>query len=71
MDRLDIVMIHDCDRWTQGEQGAPKRFKEPMEGAYVALDKLRAEKVIKGIGFGINEADTVPNSQRQAISMWG
>lgn len=58
MDRLDIVMIHDCDRWTHGEEDAPKRFKEAMDGAYVALDKLRSEKVIKAIGFGINEADT-------------
>lgn len=58
MDRLDIVMIHDCDRWTHGEEGAPRRFKEAMEGAYVALDKLRSQKVIKAIGFGINEADT-------------
>ena len=58
MDQLDIVMIHDCDRWTHGEEGAPKRFKEAMEGTYVALDRLRSERVIKGIGFGINEADT-------------
>ena len=58
MDRLDIVLIHDCDRWTHGEEGAPRRFKEAMDGAYVALDQLRSEKVIKGIGFGINEADT-------------
>jgi D-threo-aldose 1-dehydrogenase len=29
-----------------------------MAGAYVALDKLRSEKVVKAIGFGINEADT-------------
>jgi D-threo-aldose 1-dehydrogenase len=29
-----------------------------MEGAYKALDKLRKEKTIKAIGFGINEADT-------------
>ena len=58
IDRLDIVMIHDCDRWTHGAEGAPKRFKEAMEGAYVALDTLRSERVIKGIGFGINEADT-------------
>ena len=58
MDRLDIVLIHDCDRWTHGEEGAPERFKEAMDGAYVALDRLRSEKVIKAIGFGINEADT-------------
>ncbi|HEY1944949.1 MAG TPA: aldo/keto reductase [Roseiarcus sp.] len=58
MDRLDIVLIHDCDRWTHGAEAAPARFKEAMDGAYVALDRLRSEKVVKAIGFGINEADT-------------
>jgi D-threo-aldose 1-dehydrogenase len=28
-----------------------------MEGAYVALDRLRGEGVVKGIGIGVNEAD--------------
>ena len=58
LDRLDIVLIHDCDVWTHGKEEAPARFKEAMEGAYRALDKLRNEKVIKAISFGINEADT-------------
>jgi D-threo-aldose 1-dehydrogenase len=58
LDRLDIVLIHDCDVWTHGPDEAGPRFKEAMAGAYVALDKLRSEKVVKAIGFGINEADT-------------
>ena len=58
LDRLDIVLIHDCDVWTHGADQAGPRFKEAMAGAYVALDKLRREKVVKAIGFGINEADT-------------
>jgi D-threo-aldose 1-dehydrogenase len=58
MDRLDIVLIHDCDRWTHGAEAAPAFFKQAMDGAYVALDELRSQKVIKAIGFGINEADT-------------
>ena len=58
LDRLDIVLIHDCDLWTHGKEEAPARFKEAMDGAYRALDKLRNEKVIKAIGFGINDADT-------------
>lgn len=57
LDRLDIVLIHDCDVWTHGKVDAEIRFKEAMEGAYVALDKLRGEKVINAIGFGLNEAD--------------
>jgi D-threo-aldose 1-dehydrogenase len=58
LDRLDIVLIHDCDVWTHGPEEAEPRFKEAMAGAYLALDKLRSEKVVKAIGFGINEADT-------------
>jgi D-threo-aldose 1-dehydrogenase len=58
LDRLDIVLIHDCDVWTHGAEEAGPRFKEAMAGAYPALDKLRGEKVVKAIGFGINEADT-------------
>jgi len=57
LSRLDIVLIHDCDRWTHGEQ-AGQRFGEAMDGAYRALDKLRSEKVVAAIGFGINESDT-------------
>src|SRR6202041_1082122 len=52
-----ILLIHDCDVWTHGKE-ADQRFKEAMEGAYRALDKLRSEKTVSAIGFGINEADT-------------
>ena len=56
--RLDVLLIHDCDVWTHGAAEAPRRFKEAMDGAYKALDKLRSEKLVGAIGFGINEADT-------------
>ena len=55
---IDILLIHDCDVWTHGAADAPHRFKEAMDGAYRALDKLRAEKTVCAIGFGVNEADT-------------
>ena len=57
LSRFDILLIHDCDVWTHGKE-ADQRFKEAMEGAYRALDKLRSEKTVAAIGFGINEADT-------------
>jgi D-threo-aldose 1-dehydrogenase len=57
LSRIDILLIHDCDVWTHGAE-AGRRFKEAMEGAYRALDKLRGEKTVAAIGFGINEADT-------------
>ncbi len=57
LSRLDILLIHDCDVWTHGKE-ADRRFKEAMDGAYRALDRLRTEKTVAAIGFGINEADT-------------
>jgi D-threo-aldose 1-dehydrogenase len=58
LSRIDVLLIHDCDVWTHGAEEAPRRFKEAMDGAYKALDKLRSEKTVAAIGFGINEADT-------------
>ena len=57
LSRIDILLIHDCDVWTHGAE-AGHRFTEAMDGAYRALDKLRGEKTVAAIGFGINEADT-------------
>ena len=54
-DRLDLLLIHDVDVWTHGADAIEQHFREAMEGAYVALDKLRAEGAVKGIG--VNEAD--------------
>ena len=34
-----------------------QRFREAMTGAYVALDRLRGEGVVAGIGVGVNEAE--------------
>jgi D-threo-aldose 1-dehydrogenase len=53
--QVDVMLIHDADAWTHGPIEGPKRYKEAMEGAYKALDKLRSEGVIKGIGIGVND----------------
>jgi D-threo-aldose 1-dehydrogenase len=53
--RIDVLLIHDADVWSHGPVEGPKRYREAMEGAYRALEKLRAEKVIKGIGIGVND----------------
>jgi D-threo-aldose 1-dehydrogenase len=52
--RLDIVFIHDCAPDTHGPEKAPAMFKAAMEGAYRALDKLRAEGTIAAVGLGVN-----------------
>src|SRR5438876_912616 len=56
-DRLDLLLIHDVDVWTHGADAIEDRFREAMAGAYVALDRLRGEGVVAGIGVGVNEAD--------------
>ncbi|WP_426436613.1 aldo/keto reductase [Bradyrhizobium genosp. P] len=56
-DRIDLLLIHDVDVWTHGADAIEDRFREAMDGAYVALDKLRSEHVVKGIGIGVNEAE--------------
>ncbi|HSC23795.1 MAG TPA: aldo/keto reductase [Casimicrobiaceae bacterium] len=54
--RVDIVYLHDVNpRW----QGADyeRRFDEAMRGAYPALERLRAEGVVRAIGVGVKGAD--------------
>lgn len=57
VDAFDIVLIHDVDVWTHGADAVEARFSEAMNGAYRALERLRAAGAVKAIGVGINEAD--------------
>jgi D-threo-aldose 1-dehydrogenase len=52
--RVDIVYIHDLGRDTHGEE-QPRRFRQAMEGAYPALERLRAAGAVRAIGLGVNE----------------
>lgn len=56
VDRLDIVLIHDVDVWTHGQDMIEQRFSEAMDGAYRALDDLRSAGAVRAIGVGVNEA---------------
>lgn len=56
VDGLDIVLIHDVDVWTHGAEMIEARFSEAMDGAYRALERLRAAGAVKAIGVGVNEA---------------
>lgn len=51
---LDIVFIHDLDRWTHGErQGAI--YQAAMQGAHRALVEMREQGLVRAIGLGVNE----------------
>lgn len=55
LERFDIAFIHDCDGFTHGPERQPGRFREAMDGAWRALDRLRAEGTVRAIGVGVNE----------------
>lgn len=56
-DRIDILLIHDIDAWTHGEDQVEARYREAMGGAYRALSDLRGQGVIKAIGLGLDDHD--------------
>lgn len=56
-DRIDVLLIHDVDVRTHGAAAIEARFREAMEGAYVAAERLRAEGTVSAIGVGVNEAE--------------
>jgi D-threo-aldose 1-dehydrogenase len=54
--RVDIVYLHDVNPRWQGVD-YERRFEEAMRGAYPALERLRAEGVVRAIGVGVKGAD--------------
>jgi D-threo-aldose 1-dehydrogenase len=54
LSRIDIAYIHDIDVRSHGAE-QPRRFRQAMEGAYRALERLRAQGVLRAIGLGVNE----------------
>jgi D-threo-aldose 1-dehydrogenase len=64
-DRIDIVFIHDCDRWTHGALWREK-FEEAITGAYRALTRLKDEGVIRAVGMGVNNADVCLEATKRA-----
>jgi D-threo-aldose 1-dehydrogenase len=56
-DRIDILLVHDIDAWTQGEDQVEARYRETMDSGYRALDELRSAGVVKAIGLGLDDHD--------------
>ncbi len=56
VDAVDILFCHDVDAFTHGSREASDaRVAEFMTGGYRALTELRAARVVKAIGAGVNE----------------
>jgi D-threo-aldose 1-dehydrogenase len=58
MSHIDIAIIHDVTAKWRGDQFETS-YRQAIDGAYKALDKLRSEGVIGAIGVGVNEVDTL------------
>lgn len=56
VDRVDIAHIHDPD----------DHYDEALSGALRALDKLRAEGVVRAVGVGMNQAAMLARFAREA-----
>ncbi len=54
LERADILLIHDIDRWTHGDK-QPKAFAAALDGAYRALDELKSQGRVSAVGLGVNE----------------
>lgn len=56
LDRVDVLHIHDPD----------DHHDEAVAGAYRALDRLRSEGTIRGVGAGMNQAEMLVRFAREA-----
>ena len=62
---VEIALIHDITAKWRGDQFEAS-YRQAVDGAYRALEKLRSEGVINAIGVGVNEADTLERFARDA-----
>ena len=53
LERIDVAFIHDIDPYNHGAD-QPRRFREAIDGAYPALERLRRDGALGAIGVGVN-----------------
>ncbi|MDT7952095.1 MAG: aldo/keto reductase [Acetobacteraceae bacterium] len=63
-DRVDILLLHDCDRRNHGS-AYPDRFAEVRSGGWRALRSLRDQGAAAAIGAGLNEWEACEDFARQ------
>lgn len=56
MNRVDLLLIHDADEWSQGANYA-EALRTVESGALRALERLKAEGTIGAFGAGVNQAE--------------
>lgn len=54
-DRIDILLVHDVDPWSQGEDMVEIRYRQVMDSGFRALDTLRSQGLVRAIGLGLDD----------------
>jgi D-threo-aldose 1-dehydrogenase len=61
INRIDVLLIHDLDTWHfKSEAKVAPYWNQLATGGWRALEALRDQGVIKGIGAGFNTMGTIP-----------
>ena len=68
LERIDLAFIHDCDVFNHGVEQQKVYFKQAVSGAFKALEKLRDQKLVKSIGWGLNEWQVCQEALQQTDS---
>ncbi len=55
LDRIDVLLCHDIDIWTHGEDKQPAILKTAREGILRAMSDLKRQGVVRAFGLGVNE----------------
>jgi D-threo-aldose 1-dehydrogenase len=63
--RIDVAYVHDCDAATHGPR-APAVLRQVLSQTLPALQRLKAEGLIRAIGLGVNDAAVVLAVLREA-----
>ena len=58
---IDLLLVHDLDVWSHRSQASvDSYFVQLATSGWRALDELRSQGIIKGIGAGFNTMGTIP-----------
>lgn len=61
LNRVDLLLIHDLDHWHhETDEAVAAHMRDLTRSGYRALEELKADGRVKGVGAGINQPWTMP-----------
>ena len=65
LERIDVAYVHDCDAATHGPRAAAV-LRQVIDETLPALQRMKAEGLIRAIGLGVNDVAVVLDVLREA-----